>query len=105
MEFKKITNKHKFKNDGFTIDDVKMVKISFIFPVWKNYTNEDILSEFYDSDLYSIEEASLEEATPTIKDLEEFQQSFDGDWYFYHREEDITLQQIINNSKKKLDKK
>ena len=105
MKFKKITDKPTANKDTFDINDIKMVKLSFIFPVWKDAKPKDIFSEFTDSDIYSIEKFDIEEATPSVKDLETFQNSFDGDWYFYHREKEITLKQIISNSKKNKNKK
>ena len=101
MNFKKITNTDKIKKDFFSVDDVKMVKLSFIFPVWKNSKPDEILSEFSDSDIFYLEKFELEEASPSVKDLEDFQKTIKGDWYFYHRDHEVTLKKIIEASKKK----
>lgn len=100
MKFNKIEIKKDSPTNELNVDSVKMVRLSFTFPVWKNSPVEDILAEFHDSDLCYDGPFGLEEATPTVQDLEKFAESFEGDWYFYHRDLDITLNQIIENSKK-----
>lgn len=101
MKFKKIDTKQSSKEKKFTVDDVKMVRITFTFPAWRSASVDDLLSEFNDSDVYSINSYEIEEAHPTVSELEAFSNSIERDWYFYHSELDITLKQIISNSKRK----
>jgi hypothetical protein len=100
MKFKKIETSKQSQSDEFTVDDVKMVRLSFTFPVWKNASVEDILSEFNDADACYTLAFGLEEAKPTLQDLEKFNTSISDDWYLYHRELDVTVKDIIENSKK-----
>jgi hypothetical protein len=102
MKFKKISNPKKPNvNKIFTINDLKMVKVTYTFPVWKTAGPDDIMAELSDSDLDQFD-ATIEEAVPSYKDLEDFMKSRpeNADWYFYHRDIDVTLSDILMDSKK-----
>lgn len=107
MNFKKInkpTYPDDFNND-FTASDLKMVKVTFTFPVWKNATFEDIRGEFSDSDLNIEDHGTVEESPVTCAELEAWNEEFNkvagNDWYLYHRDIDYTIADIIKNSKSK----
>lgn len=111
MNFKKINKsvRDNYTGTDFTIDDVKMVKVSFIFPVWKNDTFFDIRSAFSDSDLTVDDHATIEESPVTIADLvkwnDEYVNATGSPWYLYHRDIDFTIDDIINNTKDRPAKK
>lgn len=107
MNFKKINkpvSSDDFDND-FTASDLKMVKVTFTFPVWKNSTFADICAEFSDSNLIIEDHGTIEESPVTLAELEawhkEYDKISDNSWYFYHRDTDYTVEDIINNSKSK----
>lgn len=105
MNFKKI-DKPKYNDDfdnDFTASDLKMVKVSFTFPAWKNASFAEIRAEFNDSDLNVDDHATVEESPVTCAELEEWNKEYikvaGNDWYLYHRDIDYTVVDIIKNSK------
>lgn len=106
MNFKKIAKPASSRTEKtYTVDDLKMVKVSVTFPVWKTASFEDICQEFNDS--VNINDTGvIEESAITVSDLENWVKNYksedsDGEWYFYHRDMDITADDIIRNSKSK----
>lgn len=111
MNFKKINKsvRDKYTGDDFTVDDVKMVKVSFIFPVWKNDSFTDIRNAYSDSDLTVDDHATIEESPVTLSDLvawnNEYLKVYGSSWYLYHRDIDFTIDDIIANTKERPAKK
>jgi hypothetical protein len=103
MNFKKIKDINEKIASPLSAESIKMVKVSFTFPVWKDWTASNIMAEINDMSLEDIPH-EIEESSVTVEDLVKYSKEVKG-WYFYHRNHDISLKNIISNSKKKTKKK
>jgi hypothetical protein len=103
MNFKKIKDKSEKIDSTLSAESLKMVKVSFTFPVWKDWSARDIMAEINDMSLEDTPH-EIEESSVTVEDLVKYSKEVKG-WYFYHRNHDISLKDIISNSKKKTKKK
>ena len=106
MNFKKINKPTNTDQDdkNFTVDDLKMVKLSFTFPVWKTSSFHDICSEFADADISAHDNAVVEESSVTLSELESWNDEYakitGNSWYLYHRNIDVSIDDIVENGKK-----
>jgi hypothetical protein len=98
MNFKKIKDSNEIIASPLSAESLKMVKVSFTFPVWKDWAVRDIMAEINDMSLEDIPH-EIEESSVTVEDLVKYSKEVKG-WYFYHRNHDISLEDIISNSKK-----
>jgi hypothetical protein len=111
MNFKKINKPTNTGEDdkNFTVDDLKMVKVTFTFPAWKTASFQDICSEFADADLTAHENAVVEESSVNLSELkswnDEYTKIAGNSWYLYHRNIDVSVDDIVENGKKPKPKK
>ena len=98
MNFKPVQTKSMTKKEEeYTVDDIKMVRITYTFPAWINEPTMESVSSATDS-IMDLPPPDVSEATPTLEDLIEWRGQAQGDWYFYHRDFDMSLDTIIENS-------
>ena len=90
----------KSKNqDSFTVNDIRMARVTVTFPVYRTDTREmcvdvarDILFDCH------TDGATVEIATPTLKELESFSKNC-GDHFISNGVDELTVDEIISNSK------
>ena len=102
MNFKKIAKpEHSEENKSFTVDNLKMVKVTFTFPVWKTSSYEDICTEFEDSTLSIRDTGVVEESDMSLAELLDWNNTHnkENDWYFYHRDLEVTVKDIVDETK------
>jgi hypothetical protein len=102
MNFKKIAKpEHNESNKTFTVDNLKMVKVTFTFPVWKSSSYEDICNEFEDSCLSIRDNGVIEESDMSLAELSDWNNTHnkENDWYFYHRDLEVTVKDIVDETK------
>jgi hypothetical protein len=102
MNFKKIAKpEHSEENKSFTVDNLKMVKVTFTFPVWKSSSYEDICNEFDDSCLSIRDNGVIEESDMSLAELLDWNNTHnkENDWYFYHRDLEVTVKDIVDETK------
>ena len=98
MNFKPVQTKSMTKKEEeYTVDDIKKVRITYTFPAWINEPTMESVSSATES-IMDLPPPDVSEATPTLEDLIEWREQAQGDWYFYHREFDMSLDTIIENS-------
>ena len=102
MKFTKMTDESEITNVP-TISDMRMVRITFEFPVPKHYSFEGIESHL--DELFGIysENCTVEQSSVTVNDLVVWSEKVPyGDGVEFMFEDDyISLSEIIQNSKKK----
>jgi hypothetical protein len=105
MNFKPVQTKVMTKKEEeYTVDDIKMVRITYTFPAWINEPTMESVSSATES-IMDLPPPDVSEATPSLEDLIEWREQAQGDWYFYHREFDLSLDTIIQNSQNFSEKK
>jgi len=105
MNFKPVQTKVMTKKEEeYTVDDIKMVRITYTFPAWINEPTMESVSSATES-IMDLPPPDVSEATPSLEDLIDWREQAQGDWYFYHREFDLSLDTIIQNSQNFSEKK
>jgi hypothetical protein len=102
MNFKKMPKPQQSEiNKTYTVDDLKMVKVTFTFPVWKTSSFDDICSEFEDSYMNIRDNGMIEESDISFEDLSDWNKDSNknNDWYFYHRDIEVTVKDILEQTK------
>jgi hypothetical protein len=98
MNFTKMESTKSTNNNSISVDDVRMARVTIVFPSYRNDTRETCIEVarelMYDDDSEYI---SVEVATPTRKELESFAKEH-GECYISNGIDDFTLSGILRES-------